>query len=69
MGALMLTVDQVAALCNLGVSTVWKLAKDERSGFPKPIYFGTRTTRWKAKDTLTTRQFSSIGSVIIPAIL
>lgn len=50
MGALMLTVDQVAALCNLGVSTVWKLAKDERSGFPKPIYFGTRTTRWKAKD-------------------
>ena len=36
-GVLMIDVKQVAAKCGLGVSTVWKLAKDESSGFPKPI--------------------------------
>lgn len=50
MGVLMYTVEQVAAVCNLGVSTVWKMAKKEDSAFPQPIYFGARTARWKVDD-------------------
>ena len=42
-GVLMIDVKQVAAKCGLGVSTVWKLAKDESSGFPKPAAPGGAT--------------------------
>ena len=50
LGVLLFTVDQVAAVCNIGVSTVWKMAKKEGSGFPRPVYFGPKTARWKAED-------------------
>lgn len=47
MDVLLLDVKQVASICNLGVSTVWKLAKSNPD-FPKPKYFGPRTARWVA---------------------
>ena len=51
LGILMLDVKQVATLCNLGVSTIWKLAKDsEHTGFPRPVMLGARTARWVAAD-------------------
>lgn len=49
-GVLMIDVKQVAAKCGLGVSTVWKLAKDESSGFPKPIRLNARCARWRYAD-------------------
>lgn len=54
MGVLMYDVKQVAAVCNLGVSTVWKLAKKAKErgdgSFPLPYYFGARVARWRAED-------------------
>lgn len=49
LGALLLDVRQVAALCNLGISTIWKMSK-ANNGFPQPQYFGPRIARWKAED-------------------
>lgn len=49
LGVLLLDVKQVAAICNLGVSTIWKLAKENET-FPKPKYFGPKTARWSYED-------------------
>ena len=45
----MIDVKDVAAACSIGVSTVWKLAKEDPS-FPQPIYFGPKVARFKAAD-------------------
>lgn len=50
MGVLMVDVKQVAAMCNIGVSTVWKLVKTNK--FPKPISFTPKCTRWKKSDVV-----------------
>lgn len=49
-GVLLLTVGQVADLCNVGVATVWRWAKDKRYGFPEPLKLDRAITRWKAKE-------------------
>ena len=59
-GVLMIDVKQVAAKCGLGVSTVWKLAKDESSGFPKPIRLNARCARWRDSVFSTTIEIFSI---------
>jgi predicted DNA-binding transcriptional regulator AlpA len=38
----------VAAYLNVSVRTVWRLAKEP--GFPKPVRYGLRVTRWRADD-------------------
>lgn len=45
LGMLMCDVKQVAAACNIGISTVWNLVKDDPT-FPKPIYLSPRVARW-----------------------
>mgnify|MGYP000032767081 CR=1 FL=1 len=49
LGTLMCDVNQVAAACNLGVSTVWRLTKIDPT-FPKPIYITPRVARWSHDD-------------------
>ena len=41
-------VKQVASICSLGVSTVWKLVKEET--FPAPVKLSRGITRWKKSD-------------------
>lgn len=48
LGVLMVDVKQAAAMCNIGVSTVWKLVKNGK--FPKPIAFTPKCVRWKRSD-------------------
>ena len=48
-GVLMIDVKDVAAACSIGVSTVWKLVKEDPS-FPQPIYFRPTVARFKAAD-------------------
>lgn len=50
MGVLMIDIKEVAAMCGIGQSTVWKLLKDPASGFPQPIRFTNRCCRWKVED-------------------
>ncbi len=45
LGTLMCDVKQVAAACNIGISTVWNLVKEDPT-FPKPIYLSPRVVRW-----------------------
>lgn len=46
LGVLMIDVKAVARKLSIGVSTVWKLAKNNPD-FPKPYYFNPRNARWK----------------------
>lgn len=45
LGTLMCDVKQVAAACNIGISTVWNLVAVDPT-FPKPIYLSPRVARW-----------------------
>lgn len=45
----MVDVKDVAAACSIGVSTVWRLVKEDKT-FPQPIYFGPKVARFKAAD-------------------
>ena len=47
-GAVLLTVGQVAWLLQLSVASVQRLAKDPKSGFPKPRTIGLQQQRWRA---------------------
>lgn len=58
----MLDVKQAAALCNIGVSTLWKLVKE--GGFPEPIRFGERCTRWRKQDVAAWACSLEPGTVI-----
>ena len=49
LGVLMVDVKQAAAMCSIGVSTVWKLVK-KNENFPKPIYFNARCARFRVSD-------------------
>lgn len=40
-----LTVQEVAALAGIGVSTVWKFVTEKR--LPAPQRYGKRCTRWR----------------------
>ena len=40
----------LAAMLDMGESTVWKLASDENSDFPRPIKITSRLTVWKDED-------------------
>lgn len=51
LGTLMCDVNQVAAACNLGVSTVWRLTKIDPT-FPKPIYITPRVARWPNEEII-----------------
>ncbi len=50
LGTLFLDVKQVAAMCNLGQSTIWKLSKQGK--FPQPRAFGARCSRWKRSEVI-----------------
>lgn len=45
LGILLVDVKQASKILGLGVSTIWRLVKEER--FPKPIKLGTRCLRWR----------------------
>jgi predicted DNA-binding transcriptional regulator AlpA len=46
-----LSVQEVAVFLNVSVATVWSWCKS-LDGFPQPIKFGPRTTRWSLQELL-----------------
>lgn len=44
-----LRAHQAAAYLGIGVSTLWRWAK-ERPGFPQPLHLGDNTTAWVRED-------------------
>ena len=49
-----LTVKELAALLNIGVSTTWKMVGDGR--LPKPERWGSRCSRWRYGDLFPRKQ-------------
>jgi predicted DNA-binding transcriptional regulator AlpA len=47
-GKLLLKIEDVVQLLNIGKSTWWKGVKEGR--YPAPVKLGPKTTRWKTKD-------------------
>ena len=45
-----LTVKQVASLLGVGISTVWKMTKEQR--LPAPERYGQRCSRWRLGSVL-----------------
>lgn len=43
-------VKELAVILDMGESTIWKLASDENSDFPRPIKITPRLTVWKDED-------------------
>ena len=43
-------VKDLAAILDMGESTIWKLASDEDNDFPRPIKITSRLTVWKDED-------------------
>ena len=43
-------VKDLAEMLSMGESTIWKLASDENSDFPRPIKITPRLTVWKDED-------------------
>lgn len=41
------SVDEVAAMTGLGSRTIWRIAREPKSGFPAPFRVGRRTL-WHA---------------------
>lgn len=41
-----LSAKDVAERYGIGLSTVWAWAKDNVHGFPSPVRYGDRCTRW-----------------------
>ena len=49
---LLLADTEVAALLGIGVSTVWKKAKNPEDGFPQPFAITDRAKRWRRSDVV-----------------
>lgn len=49
---LLLSDTEVAAMLGIGVSTVWKKAKNPEDGFPQPFAITDRAKRWRRSDVL-----------------
>lgn len=49
---LLLADTEVAALLGIGVSTVWKKAKNPEDGFPQPFNITDRAKRWRRSDVV-----------------
>ena len=47
---LLLSDTEVAAILGLGVSTVWKKARDPNDSFPAPLSITERAKRWRRSD-------------------
>jgi predicted DNA-binding transcriptional regulator AlpA len=47
-GKLLLKIEDVVQLLNIGKSTWWKGVKEGR--YPAPVKLGPKTTRWKTED-------------------
>ena len=43
-------VKDLAEMLDMGESTIWKLASDKNSDFPRPIKITSRLTVWKEED-------------------
>jgi len=43
-------VKDLSQVLSMGESSIWKLAADPNSNFPKPIKISTRLTAWLAID-------------------
>lgn len=43
-------VKDLSQVLSMGESSIWKLAADPKSNFPKPIKISTRLTAWLAAD-------------------
>ena len=60
---LLLADTEVAALLGIGVSTVWKKAKNPEDGFPQPFNITDRAKRWRRSDVVECQELREARTV------